>query len=40
VLGMIAMVAGHFRNQEVVHVEEALEKPSGEAEREGTLQPA
>ncbi len=40
VLGMIAMVAGHFRNQEVVHVADALEKPDGETERENALQPA
>lgn len=39
-LGMIAMVAGHFRNQEVVHVEDALEKPAGETERQDSLQPA
>jgi hypothetical protein len=39
-LGMIAMVAGHFRNQEVVHVEDALEKPADESEKDGALQPA
>lgn len=40
VLGMIAMIAGHFRNQEVVHVADALEKPAGETRQESTLQPA
>ena len=40
VLGTIAMVAGHFRNQQVVHVEDALEKPSDEAARDDALQPA
>jgi hypothetical protein len=39
-LGMIAMVAGHFRNQEVVHVEDALEKPADDDVREDALQPA
>lgn len=39
-LGMIAMVAGHFRNQEVVHIPEALEQPEGERPQERELQPA
>ena len=39
-LGMIAMVAGHFRNQEVVHIADAQESPDAEPEREDALQPA
>ncbi len=38
-LGMIAMVAGHFRNQEVVHAADAPEK-TVTTERDSTLQPA